>query len=79
MKKFSRCALILIIVTIISAIAGYIFENSTITPMYTSTAKLVVTPGADNEASLRAKNGALKMILQLYLRVMLLFQQHRKL
>ena len=60
MKKFSRCALILIIVTIISAIAGYIFENSTITPMYTSTAKLVVTPGADNEASLRAQNGALK-------------------
>ena len=60
MKKFSRCALILIIVTIISAIAGYIFENSPITPMYTSTAKLVVTPGADNEASLRAQNGALK-------------------
>ena len=28
--------------------------------MYTSTAKLVVTPGADNEASLRAQNGALK-------------------
>ena len=47
MKKFSRCALILIIVTIISAIAGYIFENSTFTPIYTSTAKHVVTPGAD--------------------------------
>ena len=56
MKKFYEDVhLFLIIVTIISAIAGYIFENSTITPMYTSTAKLVVTPGADNEASLRAK------------------------
>ena len=59
MKKFSRCALVLIIVTILSAAAGYIYEDKSITPMYTSTAKLIVTPGEENEASLRATNGGL--------------------
>ena len=59
MKKFSRCALVLIIVTILAAAAGYIYEDKSITPMYTSTAKLIVTPGEENEASLRATNGGL--------------------
>lgn len=59
MKKFSRCALILIIVTILGAIGGYIFESTTTTPMYTSTAKIIVTPGEANEATVRATDGGL--------------------
>ena len=59
MKKFSRCALILIIVTILGVIGGYIFESTTTTPMYTSTAKIIVTPGEANEATVRATDGGL--------------------
>lgn len=59
MKKFSRCALILIIVTLLGAIGGYIYESSTTTPMYTSTAKIIVTPGEKNEATVRATDGGL--------------------
>lgn len=59
MKKFSRCALILIIVTLIGAISGYIYESSTTTPMYTSTARVIVIPGEKNEATVRATDGGL--------------------
>jgi capsular polysaccharide biosynthesis protein len=59
MKKFSRCVLILILVTILSGVGGYFYEDKNITPMYTSTAKLYVVPGTDNEASVRASNGGL--------------------
>jgi capsular polysaccharide biosynthesis protein len=59
MKKFSRCALILIIVTLLGAIGGYVFENSTTTPVYSSTARVIVTPGEKNEASVRATDGGL--------------------
>lgn len=59
MKKFSRCALILILVTIISGIAGFVYANQTTIPMYSSTTRLYVVPGASNEASVRAKDGGL--------------------
>lgn len=59
MKKFSRCVLVLILVTIISAAGGYIYENDAIAPMYTSTAQLYVIPGEENEATVRASNGGL--------------------
>ena len=59
MKKFARCILILILVTILSGVGGYIYENNTMTPMYESVAKLYVVPGSQNEASIRAKNGGL--------------------
>lgn len=59
MKKFSRCVLIWIIVTALSAVGGYLYENNTITPMYTSTTQLYVVPGEENEASVRASNGGL--------------------
>lgn len=59
MKKFSRCALIFIVVTLLGAIGAYIYESSTITSMYTSTAKVIVTPGEKNEATVRATDGGL--------------------
>jgi capsular polysaccharide biosynthesis protein len=59
MKKFSRCALILIIVALLGAIGGYVFENSTTTPVYSSTARIIVTPGEKNEATVRATDGGL--------------------
>lgn len=59
MKKFSRCILIWILVTILCAVGGYIYENDAITPMYTSTAQLYVIPGEENEATVRASNGGL--------------------
>lgn len=59
MKKFSRCTLILILVAVISGIAGYFYFDQTTIPMYSSTTKLYVTPGTDNEASLRARDGGL--------------------
>ena len=51
MKKFSRCVLILILVAIISGVAGYMYENKKILPMYESTTQLYVVPGEENEAS----------------------------
>lgn len=60
MKKFSRCVLILIIVAILSGVAGYVYENKKIIPMYESTTQLYVVPGEENEASIRANNGGLK-------------------
>lgn len=59
MKKFSRCMLILILTAIISGVTGMFYFNKTTIPMYTSTAKLYVVPGAENEASVRAKDGGL--------------------
>ncbi|MDO5402640.1 MAG: hypothetical protein Q4F11_04300 [Eubacteriales bacterium] len=59
MKKFSRCALILILVSVISGIAGFFYFDNTTIPVYSSTTKLYITPGADNEASLRARDGGL--------------------
>lgn len=60
MKKFARCVLILILVTIISGVGGYFYENKTLTTMYTSTTQLYVVPGEENEATIRADNGGLK-------------------
>ena len=60
MKKFARCVLILILVTIISGVGGYFYENNTLTTMYTSTTQLYVVPGEENEATIRADNGGLK-------------------
>ena len=60
MKKFSRCVLILILVAIISGVAGYMYENKKILPMYESTTQLYVVPCEENEASIRASNGGLK-------------------
>lgn len=60
MKKFSRCVLILIIVAILSGVAGYVYENKKIIPMYESTTQLYVVSGEENEASIRANNGGLK-------------------
>ncbi len=59
MKRFSRCALILIIITLLGAIGGYVFETTTTTSVYSSTAKVIVTPGEQNEASVRATDGGL--------------------
>lgn len=59
MKRFSRCALILIFITVIGGIAGFFYENNSITPMYESTTQLYVIPGEENEASLRAADGGL--------------------
>ena len=60
MKKFARCALVLILVTLIGTIAGYFYESSHIVPLYTSTAKLVITPGTSYEPSIRAENGGFR-------------------
>lgn len=59
MRKFSRCALILILVAVISGVAGYIYFNQTTTPMYSSMTRLYVVPGTENEASVRADDGGL--------------------
>jgi capsular polysaccharide biosynthesis protein len=60
MKRFARCVLILILVTVIGGVCGYFYEDSTLTPMYTSTAQLYVVPGEANEATIRAADGGLK-------------------
>lgn len=60
MKKFARCVLILILVTMISGVCGYFYEDKTLISMYTSTAQLYVVPGEENEATIRADNGGLK-------------------
>lgn len=60
MKRFARCVLILIMVVLISGIAGYFYEDKTQTTMYTSTTQLYVVPGEENEATVRASNGGLK-------------------
>lgn len=59
MKKFSRCVLIWIIVTVLCTAGGYLYEKNTIKPMYQSTTQLYVVPGEENEASVRASNGGL--------------------
>ncbi len=59
MRKFSRCVLILLVVSIIAGIGGYIYEEGQISPVYSSTAQLYVVPGEENEASVRASNGGL--------------------
>lgn len=59
MKRFSRCVLILLLVTIISGGVGFVYENQNITSMYTSKTQLYVVPGEENEASVRAGNGGL--------------------
>lgn len=59
MRKFSRCVLILLVVSIIAGISGYIYEEGQISPVYSSTAQLYVVPGEENEASVRASNGGL--------------------
>ena len=46
MKKFSRCVLILILVAIISGVAGYMYENKKILPMYESTTQFNVVISA---------------------------------
>ena len=59
MKKIARSILILIIVVLVSAIGGYLYYSNTISPMYKSTAKIIVTPGTENESSVRATDGGL--------------------
>lgn len=59
MKRFSRCALILIFVTVIGVVAGFFYENNTITPMYESKTQLYIVPGQENEASIRSADGGL--------------------
>ena len=59
MRKFSRCILILLVVSIIAGIGGYMYEKGQISPVYSSTAQLYVVPGEENEASIRASNGGL--------------------
>lgn len=36
MKKFSRCALILILVTVIGAVGGYFYADKVLSPVYAS-------------------------------------------
>lgn len=59
MKKFSRCALILILVMAVAAIGGYMYLNSTSQYMYSSSTKLYVVIGEEMDASLRASDGGL--------------------
>ncbi len=59
MKKFSRCALILILVLILGSVGGYIYGNKVVKPTYTSVAQLYIVPGTEMEASLRNKDGGL--------------------
>lgn len=59
MRKFSRCVLIVILVTLVGAFAGYLYESSTTTSMYKSKTVLRVVPGSENEASVRAVDGGL--------------------
>lgn len=60
MKRFARCILILILVTVLGAVGGYFYEDKTLLPVYTSTAQLYIVPGEENEATIRANNGGLK-------------------
>lgn len=59
MKKFSRCALIFILVTVIGAVGGYFYADKTITPVYSSETVLYVVVDESSEASLRSKDGGL--------------------
>lgn len=59
MRKFSRCILILLMVSILTGVCGYFYEKNNISPVYSSTAQLYVVPGEENEASVRASNGGL--------------------
>ena len=59
MRKFSRCILILLMVSILIGVGGYFYEKNNISPVYSSTAQLYVVPGEENEASVRASNGGL--------------------
>lgn len=59
MKKFARCVLILILVTVLSGVIGYAVVSNKTTSMYTSTTQLYVVPGVANEASLRTSDGSL--------------------
>lgn len=59
MRKFSRCILILLMVSILTGVGGYFYEKNNISPVYSSTAQLYVVPGEENEASVRASNGGL--------------------
>lgn len=59
MKKFSRCVLIALLVTILGSVAGYIYESNVTKPVYASTTVLRVTPKAGSDASIRATDGGL--------------------
>ncbi len=59
MKKFSRCALILILAIILGGVGGYVYGINALQPTYTSVSELYIVPGADNEASLRSDDGGL--------------------
>ncbi len=59
MKKFSRCALILILVTVIGAVGGYFYADNVLTPVYASETVLYVVVEESSEASLRSKDGGL--------------------
>lgn len=59
MKKFSRCALILIVVIILGGVGGYIYGINALQPTYTSVSELYIVPGVDNEAALRSDDGGL--------------------
>lgn len=59
MKKFSRCALILILVAVLGAVGGYFYADKTLTPVYSSETVLYVVVDESSEASLRSKDGGL--------------------
>ena len=59
MKKFSRCALILILVAVLGAVGGYFYADKTITPVYSSETVLYVVLDETSEVSLRSKDGGL--------------------
>ena len=54
MRKFSRCVLIVLLVTILGGAAGYIYESYVTKPVYKSTTVLRVTPAEGNDESIRA-------------------------
>lgn len=60
MKKLARFLLVLIIVSIMSGVIGYIWLDNKISPIFTSTTQLYVVPGETSEDSLRASDGGLK-------------------
>lgn len=59
MKKFSRCMLILILVTVLGTVGGYFYADKAITPVYSSETVLYVVVDESSEASLRSKDGGL--------------------
>lgn len=59
MKKFSRCVLILILVTVLGAVGGYFYADKVLTPMYSSETTLYVVVDENSEASLRSRDGGL--------------------